>query len=154
MRAPRKNANDVPDADHVARFCHPQRGVIRDPITKEIKGLYPEAFALRVDKNEQYLSMNHFEHFGPDVSAQFTEVLKVLRSKFTNPKHAIARLNTKKVRDCGGDRHEINVRKRGDKRDPSYVHCTGLPLDNSDRNLLIELAKSYEEIREIKLIEP
>lgn len=154
MRGSRKNANDVPDADYVARFCHPQRGIIRDPITKEIKGLHPEAFAFRVDKKEFYLSMNHFEHFGPDVSVQFTEILKVLRSKFTNPKHAIARLNAKKVRDCGGDKHEINVRKHGSKRDPSYVHGTGLPPDNSDRNLLTELANSYEEIREIVQIKP
>ncbi len=152
MKAPRKNANDVPNADHVARFCHPQRGVIRDPITKQIKGLYPEAFALKVERNECYLSMNHFEHFSPNADVQFTEVLKVLRSKFIKPKHAIARLNAKKVRDCGGDKHDISVRKHGNKKDPSYVHCTGLPLDNSDRNLLTELAISYEEIREIKQI--
>lgn len=153
MKMPRKNANDVPDADHVARFGHPQRGVIRDPITKQIKGLYPEAFALRVEKNETYLSMNHYEHLSPNVDVQFTKVLRVLRSKFTTPKHAIARLNAKKVRACGGDKHDINVRKHGNKRDPSYVHCTGLPLDNSDRNLLTELASSYEEIREINQIE-
>ena len=154
MRAPRKNPNDVPDDHHVARFCHPQRGVIRDPITRQIKGLHPEAFALRVDRRELYLSMNHFEHFGPDVGVQFTEVLKVLRSKFTNPKHAIARLNAKRVRACGGDKYEINVRKHGTKYDLSYVHGTGLPLDNSDRNLLTELARSYDEIREIVQINP
>ena len=93
--------------------------------------------------------MNHFEHFGLDVEVQFTEMLKVLRSKFNKPKHAIARLNAKTVRNCGGATHRIELKKRGQKHDPSYVHCTGLPLDNSDGNLLIELAKSWVEIREI-----
>lgn len=152
MKAPRKGANDVSDSDHVARFCHPQRGVLRDPVTKQVQGLWPAAFALR--EKELYLSMNHFEHFGPDVEAQFTEVLKVLRSKFDRPKHAIARLNAKKVRDCGGAKHTIVVKKHGSRHDPSYVKCMGLPFDNSDSDLLTDLAKSYEEIREIAQIKP
>src|SRR5271170_905797 len=84
---------DVPNADHVARHCNSQR-VIRHPTTHEVQGVWPEAFELRVTKNEPYLSVHWMEYFSADVDHQFQEVVKALREKRdVVPNSALARLN-------------------------------------------------------------
>jgi hypothetical protein len=148
-------SNDVPAGHHVARYCHPQRGVVRDPGSREIVGLWPASFELRTKKNppETYLSLNHFEHFPGDLAVQYRDILAVMRSKFKNPPEpVIARLSASKIIECGTGK--LRLRKRSTKRDPSYVALEGLPLDNSDKILLAELAeKTCVEVKTAGQIE-
>jgi hypothetical protein len=135
--------NDVPSGDHVARYCHPQR-IIWDPVTGDLKGLFPAVFKLRdhLPKPETYISLNHFEHFGADIDNQFREILSVMRKKFKNPPEpVVARLNSGRILSCGASRQrQLRLRRRANKTDPSYVALEGLPLDNSDEILLAKLA--------------
>lgn len=126
---------DVPHSDHIARHCNPQR-VIRNPITRAVEGVFPEAFALR-DK-ETYLSTHWMESFSQEIDTQFCEVLKALRNKLVvRDNAAIARLNVGAVigaaQKCG---HSIRIRDRSSQTDPGYAGIYGTPRDNSDAQLL------------------
>jgi hypothetical protein len=92
---------DVPPADHVARHCNPQR-VIRHPVTRQVQGVWPEAFELRVTKNGEYLSVHWMEYFSTDIDPQFRKVVKALRKKRdVVPNFAIARLNVGLIVQAG-----------------------------------------------------
>jgi len=139
-KAAKRQRRDVPSDHHVARYCNPQR-VVRDPETEAIIGVFPEAFALRTDKQESYLSTNWMEAFGVDINidAQFRAVLIALRKKdfAARPTGAFARLNAGRVVAAGIERgHAIRVRDRSSPRNPGYAEISGTPLDNSDRELL------------------
>lgn len=142
-KAPKKrHREDVPDTDHVARYCNPQR-VIRDPYIHAITGVFPQAFALRPEKNEQYLSTHWMEFFAVDVDAQFQSVVAVLRDKLeiVRPKAAVARLNAGCVVQAGGLRGlSIRIRDRSNRNDPAYSGIYGMPRDNSDIEFLALLA--------------
>ena len=71
---------DVPHADHIARYCNPQR-VIRNPVTRAVEGVFPQAFELRQKLNEQYLSTHWMEYFSTDIDAQFQGVVKAPAQK-------------------------------------------------------------------------
>jgi hypothetical protein len=147
-------ARDIPADHHVARYCHPQRGVVRDPSTKAILGLWPQAFELRSRnvtlptgqvqiQREAYLSLNYFEHFGHDLANQLLEILATMRAKFKRPPEpVIARLNVGRIIACGtANNRLLRVRRKFSKTDPSYAALEGLPLDNSDHNLLTQMAQ-------------
>src|SRR5204863_5249898 len=106
--------SDIPAAEHVARYCHPQRGILRDAATGELKGLWPQAFMLRSHKKETYLSLNHFEHHNKDLAHQLREVLTIMRTKFLKPPEpVIARLNAARVVECGADHgRPLRVRRK------------------------------------------
>jgi hypothetical protein len=142
----KKNAKqkrrDVPGADHLARHCNSQR-VIRDLITREIKGVWPEAFELRVTLNETYLSTHWMEYFlRDDIDKQFKEVVKALRKKReVKANSAVARLKAGPVVDAGTARgHSIRIRDRSSQSNPGYAGIEGMPSDNADRELLAMLA--------------
>jgi hypothetical protein len=132
---------DVPHCDHVARHCNPQR-VIRHPVTKAIEGVFPQAFELRVQKAEQYLSTHWVECFSAEVDAQFRGVVQALRAKRdVVPNSAIARLNAGSVIIAGQARgHPIRIRDRSSADDPGYSGIYGTPRDNSDAEFLALLA--------------
>jgi hypothetical protein len=133
---------DVPDADHVARYCGNQ-SVERDPKTKLILGVYPQAFSLRVQRNEQYLSIYWMEYFSDTIDTQFQGAVAALRNKpFTlSNAGAFARLNAKRVRAAGTTRgHMLRIRDRSSSKDPGYASIENMPLDNSDIELLELLA--------------
>ena len=135
---------DVPNTDHVARYCNPQR-VIRDPITKVITGLFPQAFALRPEIKETYLSTHWMEYFAPVVDAQFKKVIAALRKKHPNVRElgAFARLNADLVVKGGTARNlSIRIRDRSSPNDPGYSGIYGMPLDNSDLEFLALLGSS------------
>jgi hypothetical protein len=134
---------DVPNSDHVARYCNPQR-VIRDPITKAITGLFPQAFELRQEIKETYLSTHWMESFAAVVDTQFKKVVAALRKKHPNvrPLGAFARLNAGRVLQAGAARNlSIRIRDRSSSNDPGYSGIYGMPLDNSDLEFLALLAK-------------
>src|ERR1019366_5863881 len=122
---------DVPHADDVARHCNPQR-VIRHPVTRQVQGVWPEAFELRVTKNEEYLSVHSMEYFSPDIAPQFLEVVKALRKKRDLvPNSAIARLNAGLIVGAGSLRgHSLLIRDRSSTSDPGYSGIYGMPRDN------------------------
>ena len=142
MPKTKQKRRDVPSAHHLARHCNSQR-VIRDPTTRDIKGVWPEAFELRVTLNEKYLSTHWMEYFSSnDIEKQFKEVVKALRVKRNvGANSAIARLQAASVVDAGKGRgHNIRIRDRSSNADPGYAGIDGMPLDNSDRELLAILA--------------
>jgi hypothetical protein len=128
---------DVPHADHVARHCNPQR-VIRHPVTRQVQGVWPEAFELRVTKNEDYLSVHWMECFSTDVGLQFRQVVKALRKKRdVVPNSALARLNVGLIVRASSLRgHSLRIRDRSSTSDPGYSGIYGMPRDNSDAELL------------------
>jgi hypothetical protein len=133
---------DVPNSDHVARYCNPQR-VIRDPKTQAIRGLFPQAFELRQKIKETYLSVHWMESFAAGVDAQFKKVVAALRKKHPNVKTfgAFARLNAGLVVQAGAARKlSIRIRDRSSRSDPGYSGIFGMPLDNSDLEFLALLA--------------
>lgn len=135
----------VPDSDHVARYCNPQR-VIRDPRTLAVTGVRPQAFELRPEIKETYLS-TYWMEFPPSdqatVDTQFRTVLTTLRRKHPNVRSngAFARLNAGRIVQSGSSRgHSIRVLCRSKRSDPGYTGVYGMPLDSSDSILLAELA--------------
>jgi hypothetical protein len=124
---------DVPNSDHVARYCNPQR-VIRDPITRTITGLYPQAFELRPGIREIYLSTHWMEALATDVHNQFQAVVAALRKKLdVRPLAALARLNVGLVVQAGAARKlSIRIRDRSRPNDLGYSGIYGMPPDNSD----------------------
>lgn len=128
---------DVPPQDHVARHCNPQR-VIRDPKTDKITGTHPAAFALRDKEGEPYLSLYWMEFFHQGVPEQFRSVVAALRRKRTvRPRSAIARLSVQAILDAACERGQVlRLKDRSHRDSPGYVGLEGLPLDNSDMELL------------------
>jgi hypothetical protein len=136
----------VPGADHVARYCNPQR-VIRDPNTGKITGVYPQAFELRPKIKETYLSTYWMEcplaNAAANVDAQFLAVVTTLRRKHPNvrPEAAFARLNAGRIVQAGLARQlSIRILCRSKRNDPGYTGIYGMPLDNSDSIFLAQLA--------------
>jgi hypothetical protein len=152
MPSRQKRRPNLPPADHAARYCHHQR-VIRDPVTSQILGVFPQAFELRPKIKETYLSLNHFECLGGTLNHQYKTILKVLRSKKLPcpASAALARVNAGAIIACGNEcGHSLRLRPRPRPTDPSYVGLEGLPLDNSDQALLAKLARrTCVEIRAI-----
>lgn len=146
---------DVPHADHVARHCNSQR-VIRHPVTREVQGVWPEAFELRVTRNEEYLSAHWMEYFSTDIDLQFRDVVKALRKKRdVVPNSAIARLNAGLIVGAGSLRgHSLRIRDRSSTSDPGYSGIYGVPCDNSDAELLALLAtECCIQVRAVRDIE-
>jgi hypothetical protein len=120
-----------------------RKRVIRDPKTRAITGLVPQAFELRQKINETYLSTHWMESFAAVVDAQFKRVIAALRKKHTNgrPLGAFARLNVGLVVQAGAARKlAIRIRDRSSSNDPGYSGIYGMPLDNSDLEFLALLA--------------
>jgi hypothetical protein len=146
---------DVPHVDHVARHCNPQR-IIRHPVTRQVQGVWPEAFELRVTKNEKYLSVHWMECFSTDVDLQFRDVVKALRKKrCVVPNSAIARLNAGLIARAGSLRgHLLRIRDRSSTSDPGYAGIFGMPRDNSDAELLALFAtECCTQVRAVSDIE-
>jgi hypothetical protein len=120
---------------------YPQR-VIRYPITGEVQGVFPEAFELRVTKNEPYLSVHWMEYFSADIDHQFQKVVNALRKKRdVVPNSAIARLNAGLIVRAGSLRgYSLRIRDCSSTSDPGYSGIYGLPRDNLDAELLALLA--------------
>lgn len=75
--------NDIPDEDHLARYVKPML-VMRDEDTNEILGVFPQAFALRKDKDEEYLSANWLEYYNDlPKEVQIAKVLKDFKAGMT-----------------------------------------------------------------------
>jgi hypothetical protein len=144
---------DIPNSDHVARYCNPQR-VVRDPRTKVVTGVFPQAFELR--SGEGYLSTYWMEAFVGDIDFRFKSVLGALRKKFQlKPTGAFARLNAGDVVQSGTVRNRVlRIRDRSHVNDIGYSGIYGLPADNSDWELLALLAhECCKEVREVSGID-
>ena len=152
-KAPKQSR--VPPEDHVAHYCNPQK-VIREPETDAIIGVFPQAFALRQEKNELYLSAHRMEFFAVDVDVQFQEVVVALRNKnlILKPRGAIAKLNAGSVVEGGNMRGlSIEVRDRSNTNNPGYAAIYGMPLDNSDDLFLAQLAdECCVEVRSVNQV--
>jgi hypothetical protein len=153
---PNNPRRDIDGAHHVARYCNPQL-VDRDPESDSVRGVFPQAFALRVKDDEEYLSLRHFEHFGSAVADQWKGVVKAFREKIKNvrPKSAVARLNSGAVLAVGVSRgHELRMRDKSSDKNPGYAGLEGMPRDNSDTELLVLLATQLcLEVKEIAEID-
>lgn len=147
---------DVPGEHHVARYCNSQV-VDRDPENNAIRGVFPQAFALKTKQGEPYLSLRQFEYFVGTVDAQFKSLLMVFRDKINNvrPVSAIARLNCDTILAAGTSRgHSFRMRDRSSDENPGYAGLEGMPKDNSDLDLLGILANQLcLEVRGVQEID-
>lgn len=142
-KAPKKRP--VPPENHVARYCNPQQ-VIRNPETDAIEGVFPQAFALRIEKNELYLSTHWMEFFSNEVGGEFQAVVTALcNKKFkVKPRGAVAKLNAGCVVQGGAMRGlSIDIRIRSNSFNPGYAGIYGMPPNNSDEVFLAQLADEF-----------
>ena len=138
-----KKRADIPSNDHVGRYCNPQR-IIRDPSSQQVLGVFPEAFALRAERNENYLSAHWMEKLAYGLTDQFGGVVDALNRKgiATKPRGGILRINAGTVVAVGLSLgHTLRVSPRPTETDPCYSGIFGLPPDNRDHNLLSQLAQ-------------
>ena len=154
-RSPQQRRPDIAESHHVARHCGHQT-IDRDPVTGEIRGVFPQAFELRTAKKELYLSLNWFEYFAGTLTDQYKGVVAALRDKRTVKSNtAIARLNAGLIVQTGKVRGlALRVRDRSSASNPGYVGLEGMPKDNSDKRFLGLLAsKCCVEVRGVKAID-
>lgn len=134
---------NIPSANHVARYCKPSQigssGAIRG-----------EAFGLRKEKNEEYLSCNWLEYLKkPDRSAEIREVCRVLRNKkFTlknNGRIAVLNvgeviLHVKEILSI-----PLSILHMGGKEDPSYSGIYGLKDETTAFAVQSEIASKITD---------
>ena len=143
MAKPTKNERrpDVPNKDHVARYCSPKL-VKRDPETRSVIGVFPEAFELKV--NEEYLSTRWIEFFREEEnSGQFKMALEAFRKTFqgVKPNGAFAKLHVGSILEAGKKQKcDIRVQDRSSLSNLGYAGIFGMPSQNSDALLLQLLA--------------
>jgi len=137
----------IPDAHHVVRHCKKRLLIVEHG---EVHGAFPEAFELRpaTDKRlvEAYLSSIYFEFYEGTDSERMKACLAALP---LTPKSAdgLMKVNAGKARAEGVRRKtKIKVSHEGKKSCPSYATIRGLPIDNSNRELLSALALLVEGV--------
>jgi hypothetical protein len=100
---------------------------------------------LRTDIEETDLSVNWLEHCVGTRNQRLKAVVAFHRAKFRSPlspKSGVAVLNAERIRDIGDAHgHRLRVRSTPSPQDLSYSQVSGLPLDNSDENLISSLAE-------------
>ena len=131
-------AVNVDATQHVARYCSSQK------IDRKVQPAEPMpfAFALREGK-ETFLSVNHCEHHSGARLDQLRSILGDLTAKGYgwSKSGGFSVLNSGKVLECGEARDRaLRVRRRHHHLDRSYASIEGLPVDNSDSELLALLA--------------
>jgi len=106
--------------------------------------------SLRIDKKESYLSVNKLEHHEGTKFEQLKAVVAIHREKMPGKlslRSGVAILKTGRISEIGETygRH-LKVTFTPYKDDPSYSRISGLPLDNSDVNLIGSLAdEAYQD---------
>lgn len=151
----KKNYAPIANDHHVVRRCGYQV-IERDLTTKQVIGLYPSAMRLRrkiddpkVIEDDTYLSTNWLEYFGGSKVARLKQIVAAHRAKMgrISPDSGVAVLNSGRIEEIGrACRHRLKVLHTGKTSDPSYSRITGLPLDNSDETLLVDLAtEAYKD---------
>ena len=127
--------------EHFVRCCSRQKQ-IRDE-HGVLQGVTWQAFALRVERSETYLSGALLEHINGSQSEQLASTVKNLKTTGLSikPNHALALCNANSIKDCGLQRtRKLRVRHEPKKTSLSYAAIRGLPIDNSDSELLELLA--------------
>ena len=130
----------IPDEHHVARYCSSSRLQIVDGV---IRGIFPQAFELRVERQETTLSTNYLEHRSGNRDEQLQGIMQDMAGKGVEPRRtgAFGVMHVGKTIQCGIDRSRaLHVYRQKHDQDPSYATIRGLPLDNSDIELLNLLA--------------
>ena len=132
---------DFRDDEHFVRLCSRQKQ-IRDEDGK-ILGVTWEAFSLRTEINEDYLSGALLEHFEGTQKEQAVAAVEAMKSAglIFSDKHAVALCLAGSIRGCAAkQKRKLRVRHEPNKKNAAYSKVRGLPLDNSDNELLSLLA--------------
>jgi hypothetical protein len=144
-------AVNIDPTEHVARYF----GFQKFDRSVDPPWVMPGAFELRQSASERYLSVNHCEHYQSARLQQLQSILGDLTAKAFNWKKSggFAILNADRVVTCGrnGSR-SLRVRRRQHLQDQSYASIDGLPLDNSDLQLLNMLAVEAVEVHLVSAI--
>lgn len=129
------------DHEHFVRFCSRQKQ-IRDADDR-LMGVTWAAFALRPEIDETYLSGGLLEFIAGDRDEQVRSVLDVTRKSnlVVTSKHAMALCNVASLQGCAATRsRKLRIIHEPNKSNPAYSAVRGLPLDNSDLELLSLIA--------------
>ena len=144
------------DEHHVVRYCNNQR-IEKDPHTGNAVGLFPDAMQLRTREKEEYLSTNWLEYVAGTRNDRLKSILGILRGKIPSIKETsgLAVLRVEKIKDAGKETgHKITVRFTPNRNDPSYARILGLPLDNSDTELVSLLVdEAFNEFYLVKQVD-
>jgi hypothetical protein len=132
---------DFRDEEHFVRMCSRQKQ-IRDA-DGALLGVTWTAFSHRTEINEDDLSGALLECFSGTQKQQVIKAVEAMKNAglVISDKHAVALCLAKSIRECG-TKHKRNLRVRHEpnKKNASYSKIRGLPLDNSDHELLSLLA--------------
>ena len=136
--AKQKRLPNLPDNNRVARRCGHQK-IDRDPETLEVRGIIPQAIALRTEIAESYLSTSWLEYYDGGDERRLKSVAETYRTAGValRPSAGLALLCVGKILAAGRERsRELRVIHRRNRDDPAYARIEGMPLDNSDMVLL------------------
>ena len=132
---------DFRDDEHFVRLCSRQKQIREHDGT--LRGVTWEAFSLRTNIKEDYLSGALLEHFQGTQREQAVAAVEAMKSAgmVFSDKHAVAVCSAGSIRGCGTkQKRKLRVRHEPNKKNASYSKVRGLPLDNSDNELLSLLA--------------
>ena len=132
---------DFRDEEHFVRLCSRQKQIRESDGT--LRGVTWEAFSLRTKIKEDYLSGALLEHFQGTQREQAVAAVEAMKSAGVvfSDKHAVALCLAGSIRRCATKQErKLRVRHEPNKKNAAYSKVRGLPLDNSDNELLSLLA--------------
>lgn len=129
----------VADDHHIGRRCSAQR-LTRDE-NGEPNGVSPAFFELDINKNEKDLSCDWLEFFSENRPEQIAGVKDALSKRMGGGNGSrIVVCNVGALKEIGSRfRTGIQIKGKGRKNDPSYSGVFGLPMDNSNGDLIAAL---------------
>lgn len=133
---------ELMDAEHWVRHCSRQR-IIYDQLGNAL-GITYQAFVLRTERQETYLSGAHFEHVNGTTKDRLRELLRILRQTLKiGQNDGMAICNAGSVRRIGTSKSVLlRLRLTPNRWNAAYSKLSGLPVDNSNVELLEMLAAS------------
>ena len=130
--------SQIPSDHHVARRCSAQRLVTDE--NGIITGVSPAFFSLRPHMKENDLSCNWVEHIEGTRDQQLASCKESMKKIRGGAGSRVIISSVDKVRAIGTlFKTKLVIKTKGKKADPSYSGVYGLPLDNSNGDLIAAL---------------
>ncbi len=119
----------LPHEDHIARHVKP-RLILRDEITKQAIGIFPEAFALR--EGERDLSVSWLEFFSGDQLEQLRQVANHTELKL-NRRHGFGILRVDAfISACAAQGAKVRILHEPTDGNPAHSSVHQYPRDKDE----------------------
>ncbi len=143
---------DLTAAENFVRVCSRQKQILG--VEGELLGVTWEAFALRQDKNEKYVSGACREVFAGTLQVQIKNAANSILNGFgpsvKKASYAVVVIKVEEIIGAGKRRDKaLRVRLEPKRSNHGYATIRQLPLDNSDSELLKILANPQDGLVEL-----